>query len=169
MTVLFTQNCLSINLSRAKNDNIRLTISSDYSGSNRKSRLWVDGKQLIPYVETAWRTIRTRKLQDLTLHFDEIDYYDNMTDIYETPIVSIGRGQRKARISNKQHGVIPKEWSINLIAEFEDTRTKTPIMEVIKQVLGYKFTPEMVKKLTKEMTPFLQKKVQYCGFYNDND
>ena len=22
---------------------------------------------------------------------------------------------------------------------------------------------------TKEMTPFLQKKVQYCGFYNDND
>jgi hypothetical protein len=169
MNVLFTKNCLSIGLSRFQDDSIQLIISSDYSESSRKSRLWVDGKHIAPYLETAWRSIRTRKLKDLKLFFDEIDYYDNMTDIYETPVISMGRGQRKARIGSHEHGSIPKDWSINLVATFEDTRTKTPIIEVIKQVLGYKFTPEMEKKLNKDIVPFLQKKVKYCSVYNDND
>lgn len=167
MKRLFTTDCLHIGLARMNDEKIRLDINSDFSGSSRKSRLWVDEKRLATEVEDTWRSIKTRKLQDFRLYFDEIDYYDNMTDVYETPVISMSRGQRKCRISSREHGSIPKDWSVNVVAVFEDTRTKGPIVEVIKQVLGTHFDTELEKNLAKNMTAFLQKKVK--SFYVSKD
>ncbi len=169
MTKYFVTDGLTINLSRSTEDQIKLYIGSDFAFSTRKSQLWMPEKEISSEMESLWKKIRTRKLLNMSVHFDEIDYYDNLTNIYDTPIVTMEKGKRKPRISYQQHGSIPKDWGISFNARFEDTRTKTPIMEVIKAVLGYKFTPEIEKKFTKVMTPFLQKKEKYCSIYNDND
>jgi hypothetical protein len=129
----------------------------------------VDSKPLAETVERTWKSIKTKKLLKMAVSFGEIDYYDNMTDIYTTPYVHIERGLKKARIEKNEHGSIPKDWTFDLTAKFADTTTVTPILEVVKNVLGSYFTPKMEKQFKKVMKPVLQKKVSYCNIESEDE
>jgi hypothetical protein len=156
---LFTQNELSVHVNRlTQEDKIRICISSDYSGSDRKSQLYVNDKRLAEEVETFWKSIKTKKLLSMSVSFGEIDWYDNMTDIYETPIIRIERGLKKAKIGAQEHGSIPKEWSVDMYCTFADTTTNTPILEVVKSALGSYFDTKAEKEFIKALKPLLQKK-----------
>ena len=133
----FIQNGLRISVTRDSQTNeLVVYITSDYSRSQHKGQLYVDAKKLAVEVENLWKSIKTKKLQSMNVAFDEIDWYDSMTDIYETPKISIKRGLRKAVIGYREHGSIPKDWEFNFVARISDTSTSTPIMEVVKQTLG---------------------------------
>jgi hypothetical protein len=93
----------------------------------------------------------------LNTWFGEIDWYDNMTDIYTTPMAGISRGLKRARLEYKEHGSIPKDWSFNLGVVFTDMTTSTPIMEVVKAALGSKVTKDVEKQLVKALKPLLHK------------
>jgi hypothetical protein len=160
----FTKHFITIDLARVNGTDINMGISSDFSGSERKSRLYVNEKRIAEQVERFWKSIKTKKLVILSVSFGECDYYDNIVDVYETPVVSIRRGLKKARIGSKSHGCIPKEWSFDLTCRFKDTSTSTPILEVVKAALGSFFTEKHEKELKKALKPFLQKKVMYANW-----
>lgn len=161
----FTKEGLSISVSRRKDNDINLRVSTDYAYSERKDRLYVNEKSLCDKVERFWKSITTKKLLSMEVSFGEIDYYDDMTDMYETPSVSIQRGLKKAKVSDDMHGCIPKEWSIDVHFKIKDTSAKTPIIEILTTLLGtYIFNSEIEKKFTKELKPFLQKKVNSCSY-----
>ena len=159
MKNLFTSECLYINVGRTNEKNIIVTISSDYSGSSRKSQLYVNEERLSASVEQFWKSIKTKKLLKMSVSFAEIDWYDNMTDIYETPNVMIERGLKRAKVRHNEHGSIPKDWSVEGFFKFADTTTNTPILEVVKSALGSLLNTDLEKKFVKELKPFLQKKV----------
>jgi hypothetical protein len=163
MKNLFTSECLSIQVARRQENKITLTISSDYSGSSRKSELYVNEERLATALESFWKGIKTKKLFLVNVAFSEIDWYDDMCDVYETPSITIKRGLKKARISHEEHGSIPKDWSVDLICMFEDTTTNTPILEVVKSALGGLFTADLEKDFVMELKPFLQKKENYIN------
>lgn len=164
----FISNGLSIRVYRDTNTNeLMLGINSEYSATNHKGTIHPNEKRLAEQVEDLWKSIKTKKLQSMSVSFDEIDWYDNMIDIYETPKVSIKRGLRKAVISYREHGSIPKDWEFCLDARISDTSTSTPIMEVVKKTLGSFFTPELEKKFKKALTPVLQKKERGCSVENE--
>jgi hypothetical protein len=162
----FTADCLEIFIER-KSDDQRMVvcISSDFSGYCHKQQLHVNEKQLATDLEDLWKSIKTKKLMRMNAHFTEIDHYDDMTDIYTTPRVSIERGLKRARISEREHGSIPKDWTFNLIAVVADTATSTPIVEVLKKTLCSLYTKEVEKKFLKALRPLLQKKQTYAKYY----
>ena len=166
MKNLFTSECLSIQVARRQENKITLTISSDYSGSDRKSQLYVNGERLATTLESFWKGIKTKKLFLVNVSFSEIDWYDDMCDVYETPSITIKRGLKKAKVGYQEHGSIPKDWSVELICIFADTTTNTPILEVVKSALGGFFDAEFEKKFIKELRPFLQKKVNHINVYS---
>ena len=168
MKNLFTNDCLSVSISRLQEDKIRLCVSSDFSGSQRKSQLYVNEERLSADVESFWKNTKTKKLLGMSVSFGEIDWYDDMTNMYETPIVKIERGLKKARVSYKDHGSIPKEWSVDVYFTFADTTTNTPIMEVVKGALGSRFNSDAEKKFIKELKPFLQKKITRTSWESEN-
>jgi hypothetical protein len=154
----FTTEYLNIAVRRVVNNELTVSINSDYSRSSRKSQLYVNEDTLARDVESLWKSIKTKKLLNLFVGFGEIDYYCNMTDVYEVPFAGIKRGYKKVKIGFNQHGSIPKEWNIRLHMTFADTSTKTPIIEAIKKSLGSYFTPKLEKELTKKLKSVLQKK-----------
>ena len=161
---LFTKESLSVSVNRMQEDKIRLCISSDFSGSSRKSQLYVNEERLSVDVESFWKGIKTKKLLGMSVSFSEIDWYDDMTDMYETPIIRIQRGLKKAKVSHRDHGSIPKDWSVDVYFTFADTTTNTPILEVVKSALGSYFDAEAEKAFTKALKPFLQKKVTHASW-----
>jgi hypothetical protein len=158
MRNLFTRECLTINVARRQENKIALTISSDFSGSSRKSQLYVNEERLATELEFFWKGIKTKKLLLANVSFSEIDWYDDMCDVYDTPSITIKRGLKKAKVSHQEHGSIPKDWSVDLFCVFADTTTNTPILEVIKSALGGFFDADLEKKFIKELKPLLQKK-----------
>ena len=158
MRNLFTRECLTINVVRRQENKIALTISSDFSGSSRKSQLYVNEERLATELEFFWKGIKTKKLLLANVSFSEIDWYDDMCDVYDTPSITIKRGLKKAKVSHQEHGSIPKDWSVDLFCVFADTTTNTPILEVIKSALGGFFDADFEKKFIKELKPLLQKK-----------
>ena len=167
---LFTQESLSVHVNRLSTDNkISVSISSDYSGSERKSQLYVNDKRLAEEVETFWKSIKTKKLLSMSVSFDEQDWYDSMTNIYETPIIRIERGLKKAKIGSQDHGSIPKEWGVDLYCTFADTTTNTPILEVVKSALGSYFDAKAEKEFIKALKPLLQKKVTVARWQVEYD
>ena len=169
MRNLFTNECLQVGTSRLSDGTIRLEISSDYAGSNRKSQLYVNEDRLAKAVEDFWKGIKTKKLQKLNVSFSEIDWYDDEVDVYETPSISIQRGLKRAKVSHRTHGSIPKDWSVDLTCVFLDTTTNTPIIEVVKSALGRLYTSDLEKQFVKQLKPFLQKKANYARFEADFD
>jgi hypothetical protein len=157
MEHLFKRDTIDFDLNRRENV-IHLSISADYSQSDRKSQLYVNGKRLAEQLESTWKRITTTKLKSIRLSFYEIDWYDDMTDIYNTPIVSIKKGLRKAKIDTNEHGSIPKEWGVQVDCKFEDLQTKKPILDTIKEILGSKFTTEMEKDFVKKYNPIIANK-----------
>lgn len=162
MRNVFTNECLQIGTSRMSDGTIRLEISSDYSGSSRKSQLYVNEERLAKQVEDFWKGIKTKKLQKLQLSFDEIDWYDDEVDVYETPRFNIQRGLKRVKVNHRTHGSIPKDWGVTLICIFADTTTNTPILEVVKSAVGNLLTSDLEKQFIKELKPFLQKKANYA-------
>lgn len=158
MKNLFTKECLQISVRRTNENNIVLSIESDFSGSDRKSQLYVNEQRLATEVENFWKGTKTKKLLSMSVSFGEIDWYDDMTDIYETPIIRIERGLKKAKVGYREHGSIPKDWSVDTYFKFADTTTNTPILEVVERALGSYFDADGKKKFVKELKPFLQKK-----------
>ena len=151
----FTNECLDINLRRVKN-NLHLSISSDYSRSNHKGQLYVNGERMAEDVLQLWKSIKTKKLTRINAMFHEIDWYDNEVDVYETPVVIMERGLRKAKIGSRNHGSIPKDWTIDLNMVFTDLQTKKPILDTIKATLGSLFTTELEKKFVKQYNPIIK-------------
>jgi hypothetical protein len=156
-------------LSQQESNGINLTISSYYKFSNHKGQLHVNEKNLAEEVERFWKSIKTKKLMKISVSFGEIDWYDNMTDIYSTPKVYIERGLKKARFVDQEHGSIPKDWRFYFYARFADTTTSTPIFEVIKAALGSYFTPKMEKELKKRLKLILQKKEIHAQVYGEDE
>jgi hypothetical protein len=105
----------------------------------------------------------------LRVGFGTIDWYDDETDMYETPVVYIERGLKRARYNYRNHGSIPKDWSIDLTAIFSDTTTNTAILEVVKKALYSKFSKDVEKKFIKELRPVLQKKKLSAQYYSESD
>ena len=162
----FTKECLSINLERDKDNNLHLHISSDYGNQRyHKQQLHVDSKRLAEAVEKLWKSVKSKKLQSVHVGFGECDHYDDMTDVYHTPTAYIKRGKRIAETGWREHGSIPKDWSINLHARILDTTTIGPVMQVIQNAIGFsKFKP-IEKELIKKIRPVLQKKKEYVNCY----
>ena len=160
----FVSDYVEISVGRTTDGGIHLEISSDYSGSDRKSQLYVNEKALALEVEKFWKSIKTKKLQSLNVSFGDIDWYDNDCNIYHTPIVTIKRGLKRARVSENSHGSIPKEWSFDFLANFNDTTTITPILEVVKATLGSWVDEKFVKDFRKAMKPFLRKEKTYANY-----
>ena len=169
MRNLFTSECLQVGTSRLSDGTIKLEIGSDYSGSSRKSQLYVNEERIAKAVEDFWKSIKTKKLQKLQVSFDEIDWYDDEVDVYSTPVVGIQRGLKRAKITDQTHGSVPKDWGVVLNCVFLDTTTNTPILEVVKSALGGKFTSDLEKQFVKELKPFLQKKAKYANVEADFD
>lgn len=160
----FLSSGLNVNLSRfGKDSQLTLNINSDCSYSNHKGKINPKKEVLATEVENLWKSIKTKKLLSLQTWFDEIDWYDDMTDVYTTPVVKIERGLKKARLSEQEHDNIPKDWGFNVEARIADTTTSTPILEVVKKSLGSYFTPAMEKEFLKVLKPVLQKKQPYCS------
>jgi len=163
----FISNGLHIGVTRKTNNELTLYINSEYSQTNHKGTIKPSENRLAEAVEKLWKSIKTKKLLSMRVRFEEIDWYDNMIDVYDTPVVSIKRGLRKAKVGYHEHGSIPKDWEFSFEAEFSDTSTSTPIMEVVKNTLGSFFTPELEKKFKKALTPVLQKKKSYGSVENE--
>ena len=161
----FTNECLSISLQRNKDNNLNLHISSDYGdGRYHKQQLYADAKRLATSLEELWKSIKSKKLQSVYMKFGEIDWYDDMTDMYDTPTAYMKRGKRKAEIGASEHGSIPKDWSINLSASILNTTTINPILEVIKNAIGMNMYRPIEKLLIMTLRPVLQKKKEYMCF-----
>jgi hypothetical protein len=169
MRNLFTNECLTISTSRLSDGTIKLEINSDFKGSSRKSELYVNEERLAKEVEDFWKATKTKKLQKLRVYFDEIDWYDDEVDVYQTPIVTIERGLKRAKVSHRNHGSVPKDWGVVMTCVFLDTTTNTPIIEVVKSALGSLYTSDVEKQFVKELKPFLQKKASYATFESEFD
>jgi hypothetical protein len=168
----FTNDCLSISLQRNRDNKLALHISSDYGNERyHKQQLYACEKRLAEELEKTWKAVKSKKLQSLFIGFGEIDHYDDMTNMYTTPTAYIKRGKRKAEISCREHGSIPKDWSVGVHAIILDTTTIGPVLQVIESVLDYrkynglcKDFNLMKKQLTKAFRPILQKKKDYVNF-----
>ena len=169
MNSQFSKDCLEINLGRNSDNTISIEVSSDFAFSNRKSQLFVNEDKLRNLVEQFWKSIKTKKLLSMRTYFDEIDWYDDEVDVYQTPIIGIERGLKKAKVSSRNHGSIPKDWSINVKMKLDDTTTNTPILEVLEKLLMHKFPTNAKVEIIKKLKPFLQKKDNYISYYNSND
>jgi len=167
----FNLDSLQINLSRTNGETneIVLSISSDYSRSERKSQLYVNETALAKDVESFWKSIKTKKLLSMSVGFGEIDWYDDEVDVYTTPYFKIKRGLKRAKIFESTHGSIPKDWSFDMSFRFADTTTITPIMEVVKSALGSKLSAKAEKTFIKELRPFIQKKAKYANFESEEE
>jgi len=149
--------------------NIKLEISSDFSGSDRKSQLYVSEERIAKRVEDFWKSTKTKKLLKLQVSFDEIDWYDDEVDVYETPYFNIQRGLKKVKVGHRTHGSVPKDWGVSLVCVFADTTTNTPILEVVKSAVGHLLTSDLEKQFIKQLKPFLQKKANYANVEVDFD
>jgi len=153
-------------------DGITVNISSDFgNGQNHKCQLYVNEKSLSSEIENCWKSVKdiSNKIVGVFVYFNEIDYYDNMTNIYNTPVISIQKGQRIIHIDKKEHGSIPKDWEITLLAKFEKVQRITPIISLIEKVLGPYFTTQMSKDFEKESRSVLQGKTNEVIFNLSND
>jgi len=159
----FKKDGLSIGINRQDDNKIQINISSEYTRSSHKAQLYVS-KKFEEEVLTLWKSISTKKLLSLDVSFSEIDYYDNMTDMYEVPSFHIERGLRKAIIEQNTHGSIPKDWTIGLIATMDDVKTIAPILDVFKETLGSLLNSKNEEKLIAAVRPLIQGNVKNVNF-----
>jgi hypothetical protein len=174
MRTLFSKSGLRIGVSLSDPNSVSLSIESDYSNSPRKSRLYINPDRLADKVEDFYRVLKTKttKLTYVRLFFTEIDWYDNMTDMYETPVVLMSKGHKKPRVGYNSHGSIPKDWGVVLIVKFNPIKQKKPITEAIKLAVGSLLNTTDIENIEKTLGKFLSGKLmekQYLNmsFYED--
>lgn len=158
---------LSIALHRRSDNKFELTIEADYCHSMRKSQIYI-GKETIEEIKNnllrCWKNTKTKKLKSVSFYFEEIDWYDNLVDIYTTPTFFMERGKKKPKVGYQQHGSIPKDWSVKLSFTFETTTKITPFMEVINNFFNVNFDKEEKKRLEKMLRNVLKDKIGF-GVY----
>jgi len=167
MKNLFKEDSLFISITRIENEELVIEMYSDFSGAERKSPLYVNVRKLMEKVSAAWKSIKTKKLLWLGVHFNEVDYYDNEIDVYTTPSVSIRRGLKIPRVSHITHGSIPKDWEVVVRARIADTKAITPILEVITEVCGNLFEGKLKEDFIKGTRKVLQNKAKHCSVRNE--
>jgi hypothetical protein len=167
MKNLFKEDSLFISITRIDTEELVIEMYSDFYGAERKSPLYVNEEVLVKKVSTAWKSIKTKKLLWLGVHFNEIDWYDNEIDVYTTPSVSIKRGLKIPRVSYTNHGSIPKDWEVVVRARIADTKAITPILEVITEVCGNLFEGKLKEDFIKGTRKVLQNKAKHCSVRNE--
>ena len=92
------------------------------------------------------------KFDGLSLSYNEIDYYDNIVDVYETPYIFFnkGKGKRKPTVSSTEHGCIPKDWSEISNLKLENPKTIKPI-EIFLSNFNITLTRKQVMEVRKAM------------------
>jgi hypothetical protein len=153
-------------------DGINVYITSDLPNQNcHKSQLYINQKAFANEVDACWRSVKeiSNKIISLQVHFEEVDYYDNMTNMYSTPVFQIKKGQRVVHINEREHGSIPKDWEIALNAKFENCQRVAPITGLIEKVLGPYFTTAMANDFEKAIRPLLQGKVNSVNYNLSNE
>lgn len=163
MKNLFKQDSLCISITRIENEELVIEMYSDFSGAERKSPLYVNEKKLVEEVSTVWKSIKTKKLLQLNLHFTEIDWYDNEIDVYTTPNITIKRGLKIPRVTFIHHGSIPKDWAACVVVKVANTKAITPILEVVNTVLGNLFEGKLKEDFIKGTRKVLQNKAKHCS------
>jgi hypothetical protein len=164
MQFVFTKNNLHFSLSRNNDNSLLLAISSEFSGSQRKSQLHLIEVKFSFIMERFWKDIRSNKIRKAHLSFSEIDHYDDMTDIFEVPNFSMERGLRNVRIGSDRFGSIPKEWAANLNVVISDTKTIGPILETVELAARRLLTEDQIKAIIKAFRPVLQRKKNSGSF-----
>jgi hypothetical protein len=167
MKNLFKQDSLYISITRLPSEELFIDISSDFSGAERKSPLYVNEKKLVEEVSTVWKSIKTKKLLQLNLHFTEIDWYDNEIDVYTTPNVTIKRGLKIPRVTLIHHGSVPKDWAACVVVKIADTKAITPILEVVNAVCGNLFEGKLKEDFIKGTRKVLQNKTKHCSVQHE--
>ena len=159
----------SILVRRTSPNDIRIEIEGDFVGSSRKSRLFVNESLVSKNIDALWKSIKTTKKLGLYVQFDHIDLYDNC-DSYNVPNFTIGKmfKSRKTKINYSSTNSIPKDWSVIYGFEIQNTKTKTPIIEIVKKVLGSKFTKDIEKQFTKNIKQVLTGDKNYTIYTNEN-
>jgi len=137
---------------------VRLIFSKDLD--NRKSQLYVNENYYAKKVENDYKSIKkmTTKLVKYAIGFEEVDYYDNMTDVYTVPYIYMKKGMRKAKIELEEYGSIPKDWIQNISITFEYTKQVKLFLRIINKMQGYLNAFE-----EKEMTKWLKSCLTYPG------
>lgn len=164
----FTDNDLSITLIYNDSSHFLMEISSDFSGSNRKSQLHVNEKLIADDLKRFKRSLKTKNLVSIRLDFDGIDHYDDMTDMYDTPMFLLKKGFTNPTIRHRTFGYIPKDWEISMQFLVKKTSTNTTIMEIASNALGVLLKAEE-KKFKKAIKPILQGKENRVTVYLHND
>jgi len=140
----------SLNVSRNKSV---VRVSVEVELNNRKSTLHISDKKAEEKFTNLLETVKTfSKFKKLSLSYNELDYYDNMVDVYDTPYIHFekGTGKRKPTIDHQEHGAIPKDWSENFDLFLEDPKTMKPI-EIFLEYFNIKLTPKQEKEIRKAM------------------
>ena len=139
---------LSVNKS---NGLVRVDVTIDLD--NRKSTLRITDKK----AEERFNKILTKvkafsKFTNLSLTYNEIDYYDNIVDVYHTPYIHFKKGdnKRKPTVSHCEHGCIPKNWEECFALGLEDPKTIKPI-EVFLSQFNIKLNGKQLKEVRKAM------------------
>ena len=157
----------SITVKRTSSNDIRIEIEGDFVGSSRKSRLFVNESLVSKNIDALWKSIKTTKKLGLYVQFDHIDHYDNCND-YEVPNFTIGKlfNSRKTKVGYNSTNSIPKDWAVVYGFKIQNTKTKTPIIEIVKAVLGSKFTSDIEKQFTKDLKQVLSGDKNYSVYTN---
>jgi len=136
---------------------ITVTCACDFRDL-RKEGLYLNEKSFANSVQNLWDRLKKAStlIKDLSVGFDEIDWYDSDVDCYEVPRFSIKRGLKKVRIGHDITGTIPKGWSLEVEVTIKDTKTIKPIMAVIDGCIS--LTDNEKKAVEKEVRKVLQGK-----------
>jgi len=165
------RNAESICIQRnAEKKTIRIEITAELDC--RKSTLHINEKRLADDMEKFWDTIKRKcsKLLSIVTYFNQIDYYDNEVDVYETPTVHLERGKRKAVIGEQSWGAIPKDWEQTIRGTFGESKVIGQYLKFIEDIVGYSaYQTFKTKGLEKELRKVLQGKQTSCSVYNRND
>lgn len=117
----------------------------------RKEQLFVNEKNAEnKFTNILDKVKKFSKFQKMSLNYNEIDYYDNMVDVYETPYIHFtkGKGKRKPTVSYSQHGCIPKDWSECFTLFLSDPKTIQPI-EIFLKEFNISLNAKQIKDLRK--------------------
>ena len=86
-----------------------------------------------------------------SLYYDEIDYYDDEVDVYETPYFyySKGKGKKKPTKSYNTHGSIPKDWQEVQTVRFKPTMTTIAPIQKTLECMGMSVSKDDLKGIRK--------------------
>lgn len=176
MNNYLSKNELSISVRKGiSNDSgqaIRISIQSDFDGHDyHKDKLHISSSLLQAQLKLLWQALKSAstKVLSASISFDQIDYYDDMTEPYTTPYAFIKRGLTNPKLGSKEWGSIPKDWSTDISISFAATSRATPIMKALDVVLGSLMNHFDRKKLQKKIQELLSAKDPEGSFLTESN